>query len=82
MKLTPHHWRWLRRSLVAALMVGSAHCTTVKPYEKEFLLNPLMETETANGLAPKLQIPVLARYEHLGGARSAGGGQACPTCGG
>lgn len=65
--------------LAVVLFVGGAlGCASVKPYEKELLLDPLMSDEAGQRLAPSM----LYERERLGGAAQAGSGNACPTCGG
>ena len=72
-----------RMTYLVLITMCSAACATVKPYEKEFLLNKLMDDSYVDSLTPKLHQAALAKYEHLGaGKGSSQGAQACPTCGG
>jgi hypothetical protein len=74
-----------RTQVVLALLLGGAlaACETVKPYEKEFLLNPVMDDATVAKTGAGLMTSAAAGKEKLataGGA--AAGGTSCPTCGG
>ena len=65
---------------VAAVASG---CAVLKPYEKEYLLNPAMDDDHLGGIDASLMISATTTYEKLGkGGSGAGGGSACPTCGG
>lgn len=58
-------------------------CETIKPYEKEYLLNPLMDDTFVSSLTPEFALSSTARYEKLAsGAQGAVGSTSCPTCGG
>lgn len=57
-------------------------CETIKPYEKEYLLNPLMDDTGVASLGAPLMSSVAGSFEKLGGAGGATGGTSCPTCGG
>ncbi len=66
--------------LTAALASG---CAVLKPYEKEYLLNPAMDDDRLSSVEASLMTSATAAYEKLGKSGSgAGGGSACPTCGG
>ena len=60
--------------LLASLLTG---CVTVKPYQKEFLVSPLMM-----GKKSSFTERVTSQYENLGFSTSSGTGSTCPTCGG
>jgi hypothetical protein len=69
------------RPLILGLVLVAASCATIKPYEKEYLLSPVMDDASLARLAPKSVAPVQGSFERLAGS---GGtqGTACPTCGG
>lgn len=63
--------------------MGSMGCQSVRPYEKEFLLHPLMDDAIVKRLDAPLMISQAQGLEKLGGGMGANGsGTACPTCGG
>lgn len=69
--------------VLSVLLVGATGCVALKPYEKEYLLNPAMDDEHLNAVDATLMISASTTYEKLGkGGAGAGGGSACPTCGG
>lgn len=78
----------LRLSRVAIIVVGAtafmaAGCETVKPYEKEHLLDPLMDDAALEVVKPGLMASACGDFEKL--ATASGGsseGTSCPTCGG
>jgi hypothetical protein len=73
----------MRIVLLAAALAGLCGCTTIKPYEKEYLLHPLMEDEAQVSLSPGLMAAASASFEKLAsGAPGSGGASSCPTCGG
>jgi hypothetical protein len=58
-------------------------CTPLKPYEKEYLLEPVMGDDITTQLNPTLMVDQTGAKEKL--SSSAGGGvsgTSCPTCGG
>ena len=58
-------------------------CETIKPYEKEYLVHPLMEDDYSSRLNPQFARACVGRFEHLSaGGPSSQGAQSCPTCGG
>ena len=65
--------------LAALAFVG---CATIKPYEKEFLLNPVMDDGQISRLSNGLLQASQGRLEKLGSTGNASGGTSCPTCGG
>lgn len=70
--------------ILAAIFVVilCASCTTIKPYEKEYLLNPLMEDGTAADLTPAMTGVGMATHEKFATGGGSGAGSSCPTCGG
>ena len=68
-------------TIAFALVTGG--CETVKPYEKEYLLDDLMSDQTVSNLQSNIMNAASARYEKLALGNSGGGaGSSCPTCGG
>jgi hypothetical protein len=58
-------------------------CATVKPYEKEFLLNPVMDDAAVAKTGAGLMTSAASGKERLATAGGASaGGTSCPTCGG
>ena len=58
-------------------------CKTIKPYEKEYLLSPLMDDGPVARLAPKYAYSLLGDFEKLAAGSSGGAAStSCPTCGG
>ena len=68
--------------LLGVLSMGATGCTTIKPYEKEYLLSPAMDDQVVAGLSPTMAGTVLGASEKLSSSAPAAGGTACPTCGG
>lgn len=66
-------------SLVSLTVAG---CKSVRPYEKEWLLHPLMEDAALQDLDPRLARDGILRFERLAGVSGSSAGSACPTCGG
>lgn len=64
------------------LVTAASGCVSVKPYEKEYLLNPVMDDGQLGRLQSGLLQSASSRIEKLviGGANS--GSTSCPTCGG
>jgi hypothetical protein len=67
---------------LAALAWWAAACTTLKPYEKEFLLDPTMDDAALSPLKPELMSAASGAFEKLSQAASGPGATSCPTCGG
>ena len=68
---------------LAAAGLAAASCTPLKPYEKEFLLNPTMSDEGTAPLRADLMSSASGGFEKLGqGGPGAGNATSCPTCGG
>jgi hypothetical protein len=58
-------------------------CETIKPYEKEYLLDPLMDDGGIARLKSDMRATSSARNERLtAGAGASASGSSCPTCGG
>lgn len=70
-------------SIIILLATGLAGCEAIRPYEKEFLLHPLMDDAVTARLKSPLMATGAGRHERFaqGGGASAEG-KACPTCGG
>lgn len=64
------------------LAVACVSCMTIKPYEKEYLLNPLMEDGTSADLTPSMTGVGMATHEKTASGGGSGAGSSCPTCGG
>ena len=68
---------------VLVVAVSAAGCQTIKPWEKEYLLHPLMDDSALTQLQSPFRAAATGSFEKLA---SAGGGSstgaACPTCGG
>jgi hypothetical protein len=84
-----HHFRlyFSRKSTVAVsisvfcVLASQSSCRTIKPYEKEYLLHPLMD----DGAVAKLSAPYgqsIRPNERLASSGTAASGTSCPTCGG
>ena len=68
--------------LLSAAALGQG-CVGVKPWEKEYLLDPLMDDGLSAALESPLSSAVQSRNERLAGlAPGSGGATSCPTCGG
>lgn len=72
----------LKVSALVAYSYLATSCATIKPYEKEYLLDPLMSDERTSTLSPSFMRSALGRFEHLSGVSGATSGNSCPTCGG
>jgi hypothetical protein len=66
--------------LILGLLLGG--CATIKPYEKEYLLNPVMDDGQLARMQSSLLQASQGRYEKLGSTGNASAGTSCPTCGG
>lgn len=67
---------------IILMAIGCLSCTTIKPYEKEYLLNPLMEDGMATDLTPAMTGVGMATHEKFATGGGSGAGSSCPTCGG
>jgi len=65
--------------LLGLILTG---CKSVRPYEKEWLLSPLMDDAALQDLDPRLARDGILRFERLAGVTGSTAGSACPTCGG
>lgn len=77
----------LRKIMVAigalALANGLMACHTVKPYQKEHLLNPLMDDKGLGPLNSTFANAALNSKDFLAsGSAQASASSSCPTCGG
>ncbi len=73
------------RNLFCVLFFGAlaAGCSSIKPYEKEFLLNPLMDDGEVGKLTCRFGAQSAQFFEKIAvGGASLSGGSSCPTCGG
>jgi hypothetical protein len=69
--------------LILSIVLICGNCKTIKPYEKEYLLHPLMDEATTSALLPQTMSSQFSNYEKLSSSLSGGGGgSSCPTCGG
>jgi hypothetical protein len=66
--------------LVAAQIATS--CASIKPYQKEYLLSPVMDDASIQTLQPNYAKSNNSLVERLATGVSGGGGTSCPTCGG
>ena len=77
---TSYSWRWGVFLFIGLSALAS--CRAIKPYEKEFLLNPMMDDSRVERLSAPYSKSV-RRNERLANAGGSGGGStSCPTCGG
>ena len=72
-------------SLLVVILISafSMSCKTIKAYEKEYLLSPIMDDKGVRELGNPLHDLTASDYERLatiGGASSSS--SSCPTCGG
>ena len=73
--------RWMFAGVLGGgLWLGG--CETIKPYEKEYLLDPVMSDERSQGLLPSLMGAASSRFEKLASGSGGAPGTSCPTCGG
>jgi hypothetical protein len=59
-----------------------AGCETIKPYEKEFLLSPLMDDAGVAQVSASMMTSASSGFEKLAAGAAGTGGTSCPTCGG
>jgi hypothetical protein len=64
-------------AIVVAAIVAASGCATVRPYEREHLLDPIMSLEEDAREAHDNLHWIEAREGSTGGAGGAGGGCAC-----
>ena len=70
-----------RLGLIFLIGFFALSCTVIRPYEKEYLLNPLMDDQSV----ARLEGPYISKtrpLERLAAAGASTGATACPTCGG
>ena len=76
----------MKKTILLFIVLGAVSltsCKSIKPYEKEYLLSPLMDDGALSSFDSEFKVGALARYERVSsGAPSAGGATSCPTCGG
>lgn len=70
-----------RACIILILGLMTAHCKTIKPYEKEYLMGPLMDDAEIAKLEPKLGKTVCGNFEKLASGGPSSGSSSCPTCG-
>ncbi len=71
----------MRMCLLMATLALSG-CETIKPYEKEFLLSPLMDDAGVAGMSSSMMSSQTTGFEKLAAGATGAGGSSCPTCGG
>lgn len=73
----------MRFILCVLMMAAVSGCVGVKPYEKEYLLSPLMDDAALESLSSDFRGNWSSLFERLSsnGASGASSGS-CPTCGG
>lgn len=70
------------RICLLMVLVALVGCETIKPYEKEFLLNPLMDDAGVASLTSSMMSSAATGFEKLATGSAGTGGSSCPTCGG
>ena len=68
--------------LAAAALMLATGCQSVKPYEKEYLVHPLMEDSYTGDFDSSLTGRTAGKMERMKVGGGAGGSSSCPTCGG
>lgn len=81
-----HEKSW-RSVGICGLLIGAigglSACTPLKPYEKEYLLEPVMGDDIGTQLTPGLMVNQTGTKEKLSSSSGASAsGTSCPTCGG
>ena len=71
----------LIQGLLVLAALASASCAVIKPYEKEYLLNPLMDDSSVAKLEGGY-VTKTRPNERLAAAGGSSGSTSCPTCGG
>jgi hypothetical protein len=69
-------------ALVLAAAALASGCETIKPYEKEYLLSPIMDDAGVSRLQAPLMSQAQSSHERLAAGAGSSGGSSCPTCGG
>ncbi len=67
--------------LSTGILLLFTSCTTIKPYEKEYLLHPLMDDQASSRLEGSYTTRTRPR-ERLAAVGVSSGSTSCPTCGG
>lgn len=70
------------RLIMSIAILALSGCHTIKPYEKEFLLNPVMDDAVISALTPEMLGSKCQDIEKLSAAGPGGASSSCPTCGG
>ena len=68
-------------ALLGAMTVLGA-CQAIKPYEKEYLLSPIMDDKEVDTLEPVNLPKAFLSFERLSQGGAGAAGTSCPTCGG
>ena len=71
----------MKLALIITSFVAFLGCAVVKPYEKEYLLNPLMDDQSISKLEGSYTVKTRPK-ERLAAAGLNSGSTSCPTCGG
>jgi hypothetical protein len=72
----------MKKLLCGLMTLAAASCSAIRPYEKEFLLSPVMDEAEAGRLQPDFAKSNCNTYEKLASGAASSGGTSCPTCGG
>lgn len=68
---------------LVAMSAWVSGCSTLKPYEKEYLLHPAMDDQAISVFGDGSVRDARARVERLSSSvPGSGGSTSCPTCGG
>ena len=65
-----------------ALLFIFMSCTPLKPFEKEYLLGPLMEDSALTSLNSSFVSSIFPYFEKLSSGGTGSSSTSCPTCGG
>jgi hypothetical protein len=72
---------WPVAILFCILMLSCVGCRAIKPYEKEYLVHPIMDEARVERLSAPYAKSVRPN-ERLATASGGGASTSCPTCGG
>lgn len=73
----------LKKNVYIIVFSTSTACQSIRPYEKEYLVHPLMDDGLVRRMGERLMMSQCQAVERLGNAMGGGiGGTSCPTCGG
>ena len=74
----------MKRLAILALILGTATagCRTLKPYEKEYLLSPVMDDKELATLGTDSMPKMFSKFERLSAGGAGSAGTSCLTCGG